>query len=65
MAVDDIVTDGWEQQAEILSRAVARAESMFEVPINYYGRSYGEGKKIRAYHALSVIWTIFVRRLFR
>jgi glycosyltransferase involved in cell wall biosynthesis len=65
VAVDDIVTDGWEQQAEILSRAVARAESMFEVPISYYGRSYGEGKKIRAYHALSVIWTIFVRRLFR
>ena len=57
--------EGWEQQAEILSRAVAGAKSMFEVPISYYGRSYGEGKKIRAYHALSVIWTIFVRRLFR
>ena len=35
MAVNGIVTDGWEQQAEILSRAI------------------------------SVIWPIFARRLFR
>jgi len=42
---DDLVTDGWEQQAEILSRAVAKAGSMYEVPISYYGRTYGEGKK--------------------
>jgi glycosyltransferase involved in cell wall biosynthesis len=65
VAVDDIVTDGWEQHAEILSRAVAKAERMFEVPVSYYGRTYGEGKKIMAHHAIAVIWTIFVRRLFR
>jgi len=61
----DVVTKGWEQQAEILSRAVAKAEIMFEVPISYYGRTYGEGKKIKAHHAIFVIWTIFIRRLFR
>ena len=65
VAVDDIVTEGWEQQAEILSRAVAKATSMYEVPVSYYGRTYGEGKKIMAHHAIAVIWTIFVRRLFR
>jgi len=65
VAVDDIVTDGWEQHAEILSRAVAKAESMFEVPISYYGRTYREGKKIKAHNAIAVIWTILVRRLFR
>ena len=65
VAVDDIVTDGWEQQAEILSRAVANATSMFEVPVSYYGRTYGEGKKIKAHHAVAVIWTILARRLFR
>lgn len=65
VAVDDIVTDGWEQQAEILSRAVARAETMYEVPVSYFGRTYGEGKKIKAHHAIAVIWTIFIRRLFR
>ena len=61
----DIVTNGWEQQAEILSRAVAKAKNMFEVPVSYYGRTYVEGKKIKAHHAILVIWTIFIRRLFR
>ncbi len=61
----DLRADGWEQQAEILSRAVAKAESMFEVPISYYGRTYAEGKKIKAQHAIAVLWTIVVRRLLR
>ena len=61
----DLRADGWEQQAEILSKAVAGAKSMFEVPISYYGRTYAEGKKIKAHHAIAVIWTILVRRLFR
>ncbi len=61
----DLRADGWEQQAEILSRAVAGAESMFEVPISYYGRTYAEGKKIKAHHAVAVLWTIVVRRLLR
>lgn len=49
---------GWEQQAEILSLLARRAKSMFEVPISYFGRTYEEGKKIRAIHALGVGWTI-------
>ena len=57
--------EGWEQQAEILSRAVAGAKSMFEVPISYYGRTYAEWKKIRAHHAIAVLWTIVMRRLLR
>ena len=65
VAVDDIVADGWEQQAELLSRAVAKAESMYEVPISYFGRTYAEGKKIKAHHAVAVVWTIFIRRFFR
>ncbi len=61
----DLRADGWEQQAELLSRAVAGAKSMFEVPISYYGRTYAEGKKIKARHAIAVLWTIVVRRLLR
>jgi len=53
---------GWEQQAEILSIAVRNAKALYEVPINYYGRSYGEGKKIRGYHALAVFWMIIKKR---
>ena len=48
-----------------MSRAVARAQSMFEVPISYYGRTYAEGKKIKAHHAIAVLWMIVVRRVLR
>ena len=41
----ELVTNGWEQQAEILSIVVSKANSLFEVPISYYGRTYEEGKK--------------------
>ena len=57
-------TRGWEQQAEILSRAMLKARIVYEVPISYHGRSYEEGKKIRWYHAWSVIRTIVGLRLF-
>ncbi|NQV57561.1 MAG: glycosyltransferase family 2 protein [Rhodospirillales bacterium] len=57
-------TMGWEQHAEILSLAVRNAKIIYEVPISYFGRSYGEGKKIRGHHALGVIWTILQKRLF-
>ena len=60
-----LVTEGWEQHAEILSRAVVKAKVLYEVPISYYGRTYEEGKKIRAHHTVAVLWTILVRRLFR
>ena len=38
---------------------------MFEVPITYFGRTYAEGKKIKARHAIAVLWTIVIRRLIR
>jgi glycosyltransferase involved in cell wall biosynthesis len=62
---EDLRAKGWEQHAEILSRAVGKAKRMYEVPISYYGRTYDEGKKIKAHHALVIIWTILVRRFFR
>lgn len=62
---DELQTEGWEQHAEILSLAVARGEKLYEVPISYHGRTYAEGKKIKAYHAVAIIWTIFKRRILR
>jgi glycosyltransferase involved in cell wall biosynthesis len=58
-------TTGWEQQAEILSRVMKTAKVVYEVPISYHGRTYEEGKKIKAYHAVPVILTILWRRFFR
>jgi glycosyltransferase involved in cell wall biosynthesis len=62
---DELKRPGWDQQAEILSRICARARVLYEVPISYHGRSYEEGKKIRAHHALSVIFTIVRERAKR
>jgi glycosyltransferase involved in cell wall biosynthesis len=56
---DDLITSGWEQQAEILSRAIGPGKGIyFETPIEYNGRSYSEGKKIRAIHTISVVYAI-------
>ena len=59
----ELVTDGWEQHAEILSRVVHRARASYEVPISYAGRTYGEGKKIRARHAVDVLAMIMKQGL--
>lgn len=60
----ELLSNGWEQHAEILCRVVRRARSCYEVPISYAGRTYAEGKKIRAHHALSVLG-MFVKQRVR
>lgn len=60
---DELKTSGWEQHAEILSRLARTAKSIYEVPISYFGRTYDEGKKIRAVHAIVVARTIIMERL--
>ena len=60
-----LVSLGWEQHAEILSRAVSRAKALYEVPISYHGRGYEEGKKIKGRHAIAVIAMIIRRRFAR
>lgn len=55
-------SNGWQQHAEILARAVKKAEVVYEVPISYHGRSYAEGKKIRARHVIAILWMILVQR---
>ncbi len=58
----ELVSNGWEQHAEILCRVVARGRVRYEVPITYAGRTYEEGKKIRAHHAIGVLAMIVKRR---
>ena len=62
---ENLRSNGWEQHAEILSTAVSRAEGIYEVPISYHGRTYEEGKKIKARHILAVLWMIVKMRLKR
>jgi len=56
---------GWDQQAEILSIICPKAKVIFEVPITYSGRTYEEGKKIRAIDVIPVILTIIRKRFTR
>jgi glycosyltransferase involved in cell wall biosynthesis len=57
-----LVSFGWEQHGEILALATKRAKIIYEVPISYHGRSYEEGKKIRWYHMMPVLWILLRRR---
>lgn len=61
----ELNAEGWEQQAEILSNAVAAGTVYYEVPISYHGRTYEDGKKIKYYHVFAIIWMILKRRLSR
>lgn len=62
IAADELRTAGWQQQAEILGLLAKRSIASYEVPISYHGRTYEQGKKIRAYHTLSVMWAIVATR---
>jgi len=55
-------TKGFSQQAEILSKAIRKGRSFYEVPISYNGRTFDEGKKIKFYHIFGVITTILINR---
>ena len=62
--LEKIQTKGWDQHGEILSRAVKTGRVFYEVPISYRGRSYDEGKKIRAFHIFKIVYTLIKTRIF-
>ena len=55
----------WDQQAEILSKICPLTTIIYEVAINYTGRTYAEGKKIRALDVIPVIITLIRERTLR
>ena len=57
-------SNGWSQHAEILATAINKSKIFYEVPISYSGRTFEEGKKIKARHTFSVIYMIIKKRLF-
>ncbi len=58
--IDKIKAEGFDQQAEILSKVVKNGKKFYEVPISYNGRNYQEGKKIKFYHIFGVIYQILI-----
>ena len=45
---NELKTEGFDQHAEILCKVISKGNKFYEVPIRYNGRSYSEGKIIRA-----------------
>ena len=51
-------------EPEITAKVARMNCRIYEVGISYYGRTYEEGKKIKARHTFSVIYMILKKRLF-
>ena len=59
---NNLTSNGFEQHAEILTKVIKNGSKFYEVPINYNGRSLSEGKKIKFYHFIPVLYQIIVGR---
>ena len=56
-------SNGWGQQAEILTFLVSGSKKIYELSVNYNARTYIEGKKIRYYNFFEVVYWILISRL--
>jgi len=52
-------------EPEITAKMAKKGLRIYEVPISYYGRTYGEGKKINWQDGIWAIWCIFKYNLFK
>ena len=59
---NELKSVGFEQQAEILGKVVRNGKKFYEVPINYNGRTFEEGKKIKLVDFFKVIFQIIKSR---
>ena len=59
----ELRTEGFEQHAEILCKVMRKGNKFYEVPINYNGRNYSEGKKIKLHHFFLVLFQIIRGRI--
>lgn len=51
-------SDGFEIDNEIICKIFRRGGKIKEVPIHYYPRTYGSGKKIKPIDGFKILWTI-------
>lgn len=49
-------SDGFGWEAEITIKLAQRQVALYEIPIRYHGRTYEEGKKMRARNALAALF---------
>ena len=60
----NLEANGFDFCEEITAKVLKLGYSIKEVPIQYYPRSYSDGKKIRFYHGLISFWVIIKLRFF-
>jgi glycosyltransferase involved in cell wall biosynthesis len=61
----DLHADDFRIEPELTSNVLRRRLRLYELPIAYYGRSYGEGKKISWRDGLPAVWTLLRLRFRR
>ena len=54
----DLESRGFEFEAEVTCKLLRGGHQIREIPIDYFPRSFAEGKKIRFKDALKGVWTI-------
>jgi hypothetical protein len=57
-----IKSNGFDIEPEITAKILKMNKKIYEVPISYYGRSYEEGKKIKASDGFKAMWTLIKYR---
>jgi len=62
--IKKLKTLNFEQHAEILIQVVRNGKKFYEIPINYNGRTYLEGKKIKFYHIFKIFYVILFYRFY-
>jgi glycosyltransferase involved in cell wall biosynthesis len=60
----DLRADDFRIEPEMTANVLRRRLRLYQLPISYYGRSYGEGKKISWRDGPPAVWTL-VRERFR
>jgi glycosyltransferase involved in cell wall biosynthesis len=60
----DLREDGFGFEPEITAKIAKSGWRIYEVPISYYGRTYGEGKKITWKDGVRGVWCIVRYNLF-
>jgi hypothetical protein len=59
-----LTATGFGFEIEVTAKLAKLGCALYEVPISYYGRTYEEGKKIRAKDAFAALWFIVKYNLF-
>ncbi|MCD6351793.1 MAG: glycosyltransferase family 2 protein, partial [Armatimonadetes bacterium] len=65
VSAEELKSSGFSFDVELPARLVRARARIFEVPIYYGARGLHEGKKIRWWHAFSILWAILRFRVAR